>query len=494
MRITRAAALCFEIWYQSRISIAVASAALTATSSRILIGSIDWRSVIIVALCTVAAYQADDVVDFRRDLERARIHLSANMRSFKLVAVMASISIAFVALHGRPFALAELLLFCALLTLAFCLASSRLHRDTRTSHLWVTLRTVYVSLVWSLVAVLTPILDCGKPINRPVRGAILFIFALMLTVSAFWAEGEHPERRERHLSSHAYDRAMLVCCAFASLLVVYGIVRQDFHWQNIALLAACISNALFIAFRRRFRQVDHRVINEAMIMMNLFACLFVMGAYDYPNDGFGPRTMMDWFQLGACAIFFGNIAWKSATLKAPDDNGGYLDLLLTLGLAIFGFQMVVACLHVERWLLPAVHGNLFHSQAASIAGVVIVLFALILQSFAYIWMADSWRLMAIGRGPSALVTTGPFALTRNPIYLSSDLFIVGVFLMNGTLVFALFLLIAPIVIHAQILREEDFLLACYPESYRQYLGKVPRYITVYNPMLRSPSQESTRQK
>ena len=84
MGIARAAALCFEIWYQSRISIAAASAALAAASSRILIGSIDWRAVFIVVLCTAAAYQTDDVVDFRRDLERPRIRLSANMRSFKL--------------------------------------------------------------------------------------------------------------------------------------------------------------------------------------------------------------------------------------------------------------------------------------------------------------------------------------------------------------------------------------------------------------------------
>ena len=476
MGIARAAALCFEIWYQSRISIAAASAALAAASSRILIGSIDWRAVFIVVLCTAAAYQTDDVVDFRRDLERPRIRLSANMRSFKLLGAVSAASIAIVALDGRPLALGELLFSCAVLTLAFCLASSRLSRLTRTSHSWVAVRTAYISLVWSVVAVLTPILDLSRPIDRPVRGAILFIFLLMLTVSAFWAEGEHPERRERHLASHAYDRAMLVCCAFASLVVVYGIARQDFPWQNIALLAACISNALFIAFRRRFRQVDHRAINEAMILMNLFACMFAMGAYDYPNDGFGPRSTVDWFQLAACVIFFGNIAWKSATLKAPDDNGGYLDLLLTLGLAIFGFQMVVACLHVERWLLPELHWTLFRSQATSAAGVVLVCIALILQSVAYVSMESSWRLMATGKEPSKLVTAGPFALTRNPIYLSSEMYIAGVFLMNGTLVFALFLLIAPILIHAQINGVKKVCSACYRRVTGNTFGKTPRYI------------------
>ena len=125
--------------------------------------------------------------------------------------------------------------------------------------------------------------------------------------------------------------------------------------------------------------------------------------------------------------------------QSADDNGGYLDLLLTLGLAIFGFQMVVACLHVERWLLPELHWTLFRSQATSAAGVVLVCIALILQSVAYVSMESSWRLMATGKEPSKLVGPGPFALvTRNPIYLSSEMYIAGVFLMNGTLVFALF--------------------------------------------------------
>jgi protein-S-isoprenylcysteine O-methyltransferase Ste14 len=424
----------------------------------------------------VAAYYVDDVVDFNRDLECVRVPLNPFMRTFKFLAAVAAISVAIAALRGRPFALVELLLCSALLTLAFRLASSRLHKDVRTSHLWVTLRTVYISLVWSVVAVLTPILDWNRPITRLVTGSILFIFVLMVTVSALWAEGEHPERRESQHASRVYDGAMFLCCAFASSVVVFGIVRREFPWQNIALLAACIANALFVAFRRRFGQVDHRVISESMILMNLFACFFVLGAYEYPHDGFGPRTTMDWFQIASCAIFFGNIVWKSATLKVPDDNGGYLDLLLALGLAIFGFQIFVACMHVERWLFPALHWSLFHSYAASAAGVVFVCIALILQSASYISMASSWRLMAVGLTPPELVTIGPFALTRNPIYLSSEIYIAGVFLVNGTLVFALFLLFVPFVIHAQIRREEAFLLASYPESYAQYLEKTPRYI------------------
>ncbi|MGA7340682.1 MAG: isoprenylcysteine carboxylmethyltransferase family protein [Terracidiphilus sp.] len=476
MKISKIAAHCFEIWYASRVSIAAAAAFLAATSSRILNGGIDWRAVAVVALCAFAAYHSDDFVDFSRDLPRSPLSLFAGARFLKLVAAIASVAIVIAILRGRPARLAELLLFSGLLTLAFCYASSRIRDEVRRSQLWFGLRTVYLSLVWSLVAVLTPVLDQSGPLDRRVTGAILFIFALMLSVSALWTEGEHPDRWESQSTPKAYDRMILLGCAYASGLVIYGIARRIFPWQNLALLAACAINALFILFRRRFGQVDRRVINEALILMNILCCLLVLGAYAYPNDGFGPRSLMDWFQLEACALFFGNIAVKSAAMKVRDDDGDYLDLLVVLGLAIFGFQVLVACMHVERWLFPALHRVFFHDRAASAAGVLLTSIALILQSAAYISMSNSWRLMARSREHFRLITSGPFALTRNPIYVSSEIFMAGALLMNGTLVFALFLLIAPLVIHAQIRREEMFLSHLYAGSYSQYQSKTPRYI------------------
>ena len=83
--------------------------------------------------------------------------------------------------------------------------------------------------------------------------------------------------------------------------------------------------------------------------------------------------------------------------------------------------------------------------------------------------------MATSREPSQLITTGPFALSRNPVYVSSELYVLGAFLMNGTLVFALFLLLAPILVHMQIRREEAYLSDRFAEDYARYLKKAPRY-------------------
>lgn len=478
MRVTRIAAVCFEILYQSRVSIAAASGFMAATSSRILAGAIDWRAVSIVAFCTWSAYGIDDFIDFTRDQERSHRNLNVNLRSVKLFASVCSASIAVLALKGRPSALAEFLLLCGLLTFAFSLVSSRIRRNIRLSHLWVGLRTVYVSLIWSLVAVLAPLLDLSRPIDYSAISSIAFIFILMLAVSALWAEGEHPERRESQRAIGAYDRLMLFSCALSGFLILSTSLRGIFPWQNISLLPACISNAMFVLFRHRFRKVDHRVLNEAMILTNLFTCLFALGAYAHPESVFGPRFALDWFQLGACAIFFGSIAIKSAALKTPDDNGGYLDFLLLLGIAFLGFQIIIASLHVQQWLFPALQRRLFASDPVADLGVLLTCVALVLQSTAYISMSSAWRLMATSTGTSELVTAGPFAFTRNPIYVSSEIYILGTFLINGTIVFALFLLIAPLLVHAQIRREEAFLSERFGTDYARYIKNTPRYVFV----------------
>ncbi len=469
------AAVCFEIWYQSRISVVAASGFMSAASSRILTGSIDWRAVLIVVLCTASAYWMDDYLDFSRDLRHSPTGISPRVRSAKAVAVTCAIAAALVLLYRSPFKVTELIVLIVLLTSVFWLASSRVREQTKTTHPWITFRTAYVASVWSLTTVLLPVLDRRAPINLQALAAIAFIWVLMLAVSAMWAEGEHPERHAGHLTSKPYNRALLFCCGFASLLVLFGIYRNYFPWMNIALLAACASNALFLILRRRFQQTDRRVLNEVMVLMNVFACLFVIGAYAHPNGRFGPENPRDWFQLAAFTIFYGNIAIKSAALKVRDDKGDYLDALFVLGLGLLGFQILVSVFHIEGWLFESVHWQIFNSRTASIVGAMLTIIALALQTMAYISMSASWRLMATSDEPAELITSGPFALTRNPIYVSAELYIAGTFLMNGTLVFALFVLLTPVLVHIQILREEKFLLQRHSEKYQSYFNTTARY-------------------
>ncbi len=78
---------------------------------------------------------------------------------------------------------------------------------------------------------------------------------------------------------------------------------------------------------------------------------------------------------------------------------------------------------------------------------------------------------------AALVTTGPYRLTRNPIYLGFLLIYLGFTLLGGTL---WGLLLTPFLIgtvtHWVIHVEETYLLDRFPEEYGPYAKRVRRWL------------------
>jgi protein-S-isoprenylcysteine O-methyltransferase Ste14 len=91
---------------------------------------------------------------------------------------------------------------------------------------------------------------------------------------------------------------------------------------------------------------------------------------------------------------------------------------------------------------------------------------------------DSWRLGIDRENAGALVTTGIFAWSRNPIYLALDLLVLGSFAIQGRTLFGLLAVLMAGLLHALILREERFLEAHYANAYRTYRTQVARYLTV----------------
>jgi protein-S-isoprenylcysteine O-methyltransferase Ste14 len=94
----------------------------------------------------------------------------------------------------------------------------------------------------------------------------------------------------------------------------------------------------------------------------------------------------------------------------------------------------------------------------------------------------AWAVSAAGRTiiisePDRLVTGGPYALTRNPIYLGWTLIGAGIFLaMNAA--WALLLLPAAVAFThlVEIPREERYLQRKFGDAYRSYRSRVPRWL------------------
>jgi protein-S-isoprenylcysteine O-methyltransferase Ste14 len=159
-------------------------------------------------------------------------------------------------------------------------------------------------------------------------------------------------------------------------------------------------------------------------------------------------------------------------------KGGLLavEFVAIIGFVAWMTEGLLFALHSSFRLFPSsLDSQLLNSFPAKIAGVALIASGLVILGSAYASFGDSWRVGFDVKNPGTLVTTGTFALSRNPIYVFLDLWFVGVFLINGTLSFLIFALLAVAVLHWQILQEEKFLARLYGQPYRSYCARIGRY-------------------
>ena len=91
------------------------------------------------------------------------------------------------------------------------------------------------------------------------------------------------------------------------------------------------------------------------------------------------------------------------------------------------------------------------------------------------WWA-SWR-VELG-DPHRLVTAGPYAISRNPMYVGWALLHLGLAMTAGSAWMLTALVPAAIVLHRQVLREEQQLHERFGEEYRRRCATVPRYVRI----------------
>jgi protein-S-isoprenylcysteine O-methyltransferase Ste14 len=104
-----------------------------------------------------------------------------------------------------------------------------------------------------------------------------------------------------------------------------------------------------------------------------------------------------------------------------------------------------------------------------------------------------WATLYIGGRKSAMVvSTGPYSITRNPLYLFSSVAAAGVGAQTGSYVVAcLSLVLCAAFFHLVARREEQFLSAKLGDEYLSYLRRVPRFLP--NPLIYRDDAEVTFQ-
>ena len=110
-------------------------------------------------------------------------------------------------------------------------------------------------------------------------------------------------------------------------------------------------------------------------------------------------------------------------------------------------------------------------------GLILIFVALGIVYLALRAMRNAKTTVRPHAGASRLVTTGPFALSRNPLYLSTAIFIVGIGLATGNawlLIGAILTAIADH--HLAIKGEEAHLEHRFGKAWREYKKRVRRWI------------------
>ena len=110
-------------------------------------------------------------------------------------------------------------------------------------------------------------------------------------------------------------------------------------------------------------------------------------------------------------------------------------------------------------------------------GWPVIAASVLLAIWAVRTMARGGEDLSVYKPTNAIISTGPFAFSRNPMYLPLTLLSVGIALVVNTVWPVVLLPGALIFMHYGVIRrEEQYLLRLFGDQYRQYQARVRRWI------------------
>jgi protein-S-isoprenylcysteine O-methyltransferase Ste14 len=159
---------------------------------------------------------------------------------------------------------------------------------------------------------------------------------------------------------------------------------------------------------------------------------------------------------------------KPDSIVTSADNPG---VVVLPPLLYGGALIVVFALH---WFIPMP----IISHASSIwVGLAIIVLAVTIAMWARKTMHAAGTNVNPLRPTTALVTTGPFRFSRNPLYLALTLLYIGLILSFNTWWGIVVLVpVLGILHYGVVLREERYLDQKFDETYRRYRSTVRRYL------------------
>ncbi|MVN88893.1 DUF1295 domain-containing protein [Deinococcus sp. HMF7620] len=162
-------------------------------------------------------------------------------------------------------------------------------------------------------------------------------------------------------------------------------------------------------------------------------------------------------------------------LPKDDSAQGYVGSAMRLLLVVLVLTTGALALMPQA---EALVGSLLWLTSPVLQGVgwLLMVGALGLTLVAQTQMGTSWRIGLDEGARTALVQSGVFARSRNPIFLAMRLMLLGFFLVAPNVLTLTLLVAGDILMQVQVRLEEAYLQGVHGETYAAYRARVPRWL------------------
>jgi protein-S-isoprenylcysteine O-methyltransferase Ste14 len=141
------------------------------------------------------------------------------------------------------------------------------------------------------------------------------------------------------------------------------------------------------------------------------------------------------------------------------------------------YVVAAAIAVVLHWQLPLAWPQGAAMLLLAATGLCLICAAIALDIVTFFAFRRNRTTIMPNRGATALITDGPFAKTRNPIYLGNTMLVMGAGLLTGMLWLVLAgPLAAALVQKLAIEREERHLAARFGTAWKAYAANTPRWL------------------
>jgi protein-S-isoprenylcysteine O-methyltransferase Ste14 len=161
-------------------------------------------------------------------------------------------------------------------------------------------------------------------------------------------------------------------------------------------------------------------------------------------------------------------------LPDSDDAPGYVGRMfkILLVLCLLHLQLQTMGAQANAWW-PSID-PLDQAWLHSLGWIVLALSTLMLL-LAQVQMGHSWRIGLDANAPGSLVTQGLFSRSRNPIFLSMRMSLLGQLAVLPNMMTLMLLVCGELLIQIQVRLEEVHLQHIYGDAYASYRAHVPRW-------------------